>query len=110
MTDRDWTTPSGQPCHSAEPEPLSAQSLGPDGRVSGVGGAVISPCGLYRYRLERTSSPHNANTVIIMVNPSTADAETGDATIRKLKGFGARRGWTNLIVGNLFAYRTKDVR
>lgn len=45
-----------------------------------------------------------------MVNPSTADAEQDDATIRKLKGFGARNDWGRIIVGNLFAYRTKDVR
>jgi hypothetical protein len=45
-----------------------------------------------------------------MVNPSTADAEQDDATIRKLKGFGARNGWGRIIVGNLFAYRATDVR
>lgn len=72
--------------------------------------AIISPCGLYRYRLDRRGENLNGDTVVIMVNPSTADAETDDATIRKLKGFGARRGWTNIVVGNLFAYRSKDVR
>lgn len=71
--------------------------------------AVISPCGLYRYRLER-NGPGEGQTVVIMVNPSTADAETDDATIRKLKGFGARNGWGRIIVGNLFAYRATDVR
>jgi hypothetical protein len=45
-----------------------------------------------------------------MVNPSTADAEQDDATIRKLKGFGARHGWGRIMVGNLFAYRATDVR
>ena len=60
--------------------------------------AVISPCGRYRYRLER-DGPGEGRTVIIMVNPSTADAETDDATIRKLKGFGARNGWGRIIVG-----------
>lgn len=71
--------------------------------------AVISPCGRYRYRLER-DGPGEGRTVVIMVNPSTADAETDDATIRKLKGFGARNGWGRIIVGNLFAYRATDVR
>lgn len=47
---------------------------------------------------------------VIMVNPSTADAEMDDATIRKLKGFAARWKWDRLIVGNLFAYRATDVR
>lgn len=72
--------------------------------------AIISDCGLYRYRLDRFASPHATVTAIIMVNPSTADAAEDDATIRKLKGFGARNQWGHLIVGNLFAYRSTDVR
>jgi hypothetical protein len=71
--------------------------------------AVISPCGKYRYRLERQCEGEGA-TAIIMVNPSTADAETDDATIRKLIGFGNRHKWGRIIVGNLFAYRATDVR
>lgn len=71
--------------------------------------AIISTCGRYRYRLER-DGPGEGRTVIIMVNPSTADAEQDDATIRKLKGFGARNGWGKVVVGNLFAYRATDVR
>ncbi len=71
--------------------------------------AIISPCGTYRYRLERDGLGEGA-TAIIMVNPSTADATEDDATIRKLRGFGARYGWGRLIVGNLFAYRSTDVR
>lgn len=69
--------------------------------------AIISACGRYRYRLERPGTGPGA-TAIIMVNPSTADAELDDATIRKLRGFGARNGWGRLIVGNLFAYRAPD--
>lgn len=71
--------------------------------------AIISPCGKYRYRLER-DGPGEGSTAIIMVNPSTADAERDDATIRKLRGFGARNQWGRIIVGNLFAYRATDVR
>ncbi len=75
-----------------------------------AGSAIISPCGKYRYRLERPDVFGDFNTAVIMVNPSTADAVEDDATIRKLNGFRNRHGWGNLIVGNLFAYRTKDVR
>lgn len=71
--------------------------------------AITSPRGQYRYRLER-EGPGVGATVIIMVNPSTADTDNDDATIRKLRGFGARYGWGRLIVGNLFAYRSTDVR
>ncbi|MEW6626542.1 MAG: DUF1643 domain-containing protein [Pseudomonadota bacterium] len=72
--------------------------------------AIISDCGSYRYRLGRFASPHATITAIIMVNPSTADADTDDATIRKLRGFGERNRWGQLIIGNLFAYRATDVR
>ena len=72
--------------------------------------AVISPCGRYRYRLERPDVFGDFSTAVIMVNPSTADAVENDATIRKLLGFRNTWGWGHLIVGNLFAYRSKDVR
>lgn len=72
-------------------------------------GAVISLCGTYRYRLDR-AGPGEGETTVIMVNPSTADAEKDDATIRKLRGFGERYQWGRIIVGNLFAYRATDVR
>lgn len=72
--------------------------------------AIISPCGTYRYRLDRPDVFGDFNTAVIMVNPSTADATSDDATIRKLNGFRNRYGWGNLIVGNLFAYRATDVR
>ncbi|HKR17677.1 DUF1643 domain-containing protein [Rhizorhapis sp.] len=72
--------------------------------------AIISPCGTYRYRLERPDVFGDYTTAVIMVNPSTADAVEDDATIRKLIGFRNLYGWGNLIVGNLFAYRATDVR
>jgi hypothetical protein len=71
--------------------------------------AIISPCGTYRYRLERQTAGDGA-TAVIMVNPSTADAVENDATIRKLIGFGNHYEWGQIIVGNLFAYRAPDVR
>jgi hypothetical protein len=77
--------------------------------VASHGAALLSSCGLYRYRLER-SGPGHGQTTVIMVNPSTADAERDDATIRKLKGFGERYQWGSIVVGNLFAYRATDVR
>jgi len=73
------------------------------------GGALISDCGWYRYRLER-DGPGDGQTTVIMVNPSTADAERDDATIRKLRGFGERYQWGRIVVGNLFAYRAVEVR
>jgi len=74
--------------------------------------AIISDCGLYRYRLERDLGALTGGKTIafIMVNPSTADAETDDPTIRKVKGFAQRMGASRVIVGNLFAFRATDVK
>lgn len=73
--------------------------------------AVISDCGRYRYRLERHAIGSGAGAVAwIMVNPSTADASADDATIRKVIGFSQRLGFGWLIVGNVFAFRSTDVR
>jgi hypothetical protein len=72
--------------------------------------AVLSPCGQYRYRLEREISLFGPRAAVIMVNPSTADAEINDATIRRVIGFGERLGWSRVTVGNVFAYRATDIR
>lgn len=71
--------------------------------------AVISDCGLYRYRLERDVGPSRIVASVIMVNPSTADGEVDDATIRKLMGFARRHDIGRVIVGNLFAWRATDI-
>ena len=68
--------------------------------------AIISDCKTYRYRLERGAGRAMS---IIMVNPSTADAEKDDPTIRKVLGFAERLQCDRIIVGNKFAYRAKDV-
>lgn len=71
--------------------------------------AVISDDGKYRYRLDRDLRWEGKTAAFIMVNPSTADAEVDDATIRKLIGFSAHLGFGRFIVGNKFAYRATDV-
>ena len=71
--------------------------------------AVLSPCGSYRYRLERDLGLFGPVGAFIMVNPSTADAELDDQTIRKVKGFATRFGWSRVIVGNVFAFRATDI-
>lgn len=69
--------------------------------------AVISTCGQYRYRLERRWFDGPVAT-FIMLNPSTANAEIDDATIRKCMGFASRWGMGGIVVGNLFAFRATD--
>lgn len=72
--------------------------------------AIISPCGNYRYRLEREVQPEGPVFAYFGVNPSTADDRIDDATVRKWKGFTLRNGGRKFIVGNVFAYRATDVR
>jgi hypothetical protein len=74
------------------------------------GTAILSPCGTYRYRLERDLGRAGPTVALLGVNPSTADAVDDDATIRKDMGFAARLGWGRIIKGNKFAYRATDVR
>lgn len=71
--------------------------------------AVISPCGQYRYRLEREIGLSGPTYAFFGVNPSTADATVDDATVRKWIGFTTRWGAKRFIVGNVFAYRATDV-
>lgn len=71
--------------------------------------ATISQCGRYRYTLARDWSDAS-RVAFIGVNPSTADASTDDATVRKWRGFAQRWGFGGFVVGNLFAWRATDVR
>lgn len=73
--------------------------------------AVISPCGRYRYRLERDVMPYRGHVVAFFgVNPSTADALAEDATTRKWAGFCRKNGWRRYIAGNPFAFRATNVK
>ena len=73
--------------------------------------AIISPCGNYRYRLEREIGfPDSPVYAFFGINPSTADANVNDATVRKWIGFVQRWRGSRFIVGNLFAYRSTDVK
>jgi hypothetical protein len=72
------------------------------------GGAMISEDGRYRYSLERVWDAAKPTAVFIMLNPSTADANADDPTIRRCRGFAQALGYGGFVVGNLFAYRATD--
>lgn len=60
-------------------------------------------CGQYRYRLQRWWGPDQRSLLWIMLNPSWADGQSDDATLRRLVGFSTREGYSRLEVVNLFA-------
>ncbi len=68
-------------------------------------GALLSPCGQYRYVLWRRWDKTKPRLIFIMLNPSTADAQQDDATIRICMGRARRMGMGGIRVLNLFAYR-----
>lgn len=72
--------------------------------------AKISVCGRYRYFLERVLPSGDGAMCFVMLNPSTADGEADDATIRRCIYFAGREGCKNLWVVNLFAFRATDPR
>lgn len=72
--------------------------------------AVLSLCRSYRYRLERDVAMEGPVFAFFGVNPSTAHETLDDATVRKWRGFVQRWGGSRFIVGNVFAYRSTDVK
>ena len=59
----------------------------------------------YRYDLTRIWDRSLPICVFTMLNPSTADGKTDDATIRKCERFAFLWGYGGIVVVNLFAYR-----
>jgi hypothetical protein len=66
--------------------------------------AIISNCKRFRYRLGRQWAG-GETLAFVMLNPSTADADQDDATIRRCVGFAKSHGFGAVEVVNLFAYR-----
>lgn len=72
--------------------------------------ATISPCGLYRYTLERRWDDDLPSVMFICLNPSTADEHVDDPTVRRCIGFARSLGFGSLVMTNLFAFRSTDPR
>lgn len=79
---------------------------------SETGGAVFDRSRAYRYLLWRTLEnsvqSSDANLLVVMLNPNTADAERNDPTIRRCISFAQSWGFSRLEVVNLFAVKTPN--
>ena len=70
--------------------------------------ANISEDRRYRYTLTRRWGTIESGVTWIMLNPSTADAEVDDPTIRRCMAFTQHFGFEAMVVVNCFAYRATD--
>lgn len=70
--------------------------------------ATISECGTYRYTLWRHLGLLGPPCLFVMLNPSTADANQDDPTIRRCIAFARSWGCGELTVVNLLALRATD--
>lgn len=78
------------------------------GKLEGVpvdSGALFDSSGTYRYTLWRRWSIDHPQVAFIMLNPSTADEQSNDPTIRRCIDFAWTWGFGGLEIVNLFAYR-----
>lgn len=73
--------------------------------------AYLSPCRQYRYILHRTVSMVGDKTYAYFgINPSVADEHRDDRTLSRLIDFTKSYGGKDLLLGNVFAYRSTDVK
>ena len=74
-----------------------------------VSRARFSECGRYRYELERRwdggAFGEGGLCGFLMMNPSTADENVDDPTVRRCRDFARRWGHGGLLVLNAFAFR-----
>jgi hypothetical protein len=70
--------------------------------------AILSHDKKYRYQLSRLWDEEKPKVLFIMLNPSTADADIDDPTIRRVVNFSKSWGYGGVFVGNLYAFRSTD--
>ena len=68
--------------------------------------AAFSDCGRYRYLLERRWDD-GRNCLFVGLNPSTATADSDDATVKKCVALARTWGFSGMTMANLFAVRCR---
>ena len=72
--------------------------------------ATFSPCGKYRYTLERIWDKTKPLLLYVMLNPSKADNCEDDKTINRCYDFAPPERFGGILVGNLYALIETDSR
>jgi len=70
--------------------------------------AVFSDCKKYRYTLSRYWDQSKGYAMFICLNPSTADAEKDDPTVRRCINYSKEWGYGGFCMTNLFGFRATD--
>lgn len=98
------TEAMANPREPVPPRPAQPSFLTP------ASGATFTPDGLHRLTLMRRWGPAAPPLVVIGLNPSTADADHDDPTLRRVREFAKRDGRGSLVMLNLFTLRATDPR
>lgn len=70
--------------------------------------ALFSECRRYRYTLRRHWGGRRGYAMFVGLNPSTADEERDDPTVRRCIGYAQSWGYSGLCMTNIFAFRATD--
>lgn len=70
--------------------------------------AVLSACGRYRYSLTLTWQPDRPGLLVVLLNPSVADAFRSDPTLSRCRSRAIDLGFGALRLMNLYALRATD--
>ena len=70
--------------------------------------ATADISGDYRYSLTRVWDEALPTITFVLLNPSTADAQQLDPTLRRCVSFAKREGYGGMVILNLYAFRTKS--
>lgn len=73
-------------------------------------GAIFSDDRKYRYTLRRTWFPSKGYACFVCLNPSIADENIDDPTVRRCICFAGSWGYGGLVMMNLFAFRSTDAK
>ena len=67
-------------------------------------GATFSSCRKYRFELHRIWDKEKSCVMFVGLNPSTANEQTDDATIRRVIGFAKKWGYGGVYMLNCFPF------